>query len=40
MPEDFSELGELLGGADMAMAHSRENKKSVIMYRDIKPITL
>jgi hypothetical protein len=40
MPEDFSDLGELLGGADMAMAHSRENKKSVIMYRDIKPITL
>jgi len=40
MPEDFSDLGELLGAADMAMAQSRENKKPVIMYRDIKPITL
>ncbi|HEY9776829.1 MAG TPA: DUF4388 domain-containing protein [Planktothrix sp.] len=40
MPEDFSELGELLGAADMAMAQSRDTKKPVIMYRDIKPITL
>jgi len=36
MPEDFSELSELLGAADLAMAKSRTTQKQVVMYRDIK----
>jgi len=40
MPEDFTDLSELLGAADMAMAQSRDNKRPVVMFRDIKPISL
>lgn len=40
MPEDFAELSELLGAADLAMSKSRSGKKPVVMYRDIKALTL
>lgn len=40
MPEDFTDLSELLGAADMAMAQARDNKRPVVMFRDIKPISL
>jgi hypothetical protein len=40
MPEDFTDLSELLGAADMAMAQSRDGKRPVVMFRDIKPISL
>ncbi len=39
IPEDFVDLSSLLGAADLAMAQAKEQSKSVIMYRDIKPIS-
>jgi GGDEF domain-containing protein len=36
MPEDFTELSELLGAADMAMTKSRTSQRQVVMFRDIK----
>jgi diguanylate cyclase (GGDEF)-like protein len=40
MPEDSTDLPSLLGAADMALDRSRQTKKTVVMYRDIKPLTL
>ncbi|CAN5642234.1 hypothetical protein BH10CYA1_BH10CYA1_13940 [soil metagenome] len=40
IPEDFVDLSSLLGAADLAMAQSKSQKKPVVMYRDIKPITV
>jgi diguanylate cyclase (GGDEF)-like protein len=40
IPEDFVDLSSLLGAADLAMAQAKSQNKPVIMYRDIKPITV
>lgn len=40
IPEDFVDLSSLLGAADLAMAQSKLQKKPVVMYRDIKPISV
>ncbi len=40
IPEDFVDLSSLLGAADLAMTQSRLQSKPVVMYRDIKPITV
>ncbi len=36
VPEDFKELGALLGAADLAMQQARAAKRPLVMYRDIK----
>lgn len=40
MPEDSTDLAELLGSADAAMMHARESKKPVIAYKEIKPLVI
>lgn len=40
IPEDFVDLSSLLGAADLSMAQAKEQKKHVIMYRDIKPVSV
>jgi diguanylate cyclase (GGDEF)-like protein len=36
MPEDFKDLGMLLGAAEMAMTQARQTAKSLVMFKELK----
>lgn len=40
IPEDFVDLSSLLGAADLAMDQARQQKKHVVLFRDIKPVSV